>query len=116
LHSLNLGVRGVYLTPDRLLAGGVVGIRRVQTSDGGPSQAVENPLFFDLEAGVVGQLNSTETARILNRIAVFGSVGVGQEYGTSGTRAFWRLGGFVVVSDRGQAAGGGTVSIGAHFQ
>ncbi|HTE83387.1 MAG TPA: DUF4157 domain-containing protein [Dehalococcoidia bacterium] len=116
LHSLNLGVRGVYLTPDRLLAGGTVGFRAVQTGDGGPGRTVENPLFFDLEAGVVGQLNSNESSRIMDRVALFGSAGIGQEYGTSGSRFFWRLGGYVIVTDRQQTAGGGSFGVGVHFQ
>ncbi len=116
ISSLNLGARGVYLTPDRLFAGGAVGIRFGQSAGDRAGQRVENPLFFDIEAGVVGQLNATEASRVMDRVGLFGSAGVGQEYGTSGNRFFWRLGGFVIVSDRGNASGGGTAGIGVRFQ
>ena len=115
ITSLNLGVRGIYLTPDRLLAGGTIGIRTLQTAEPQLGGEVRNPLFFDLEAGVVGQLNAAESNRILNRVAVVGSAGVGQEFGTSGSRFFWRLGGYVVISDRGNVAGG-TAGVGIRFQ
>jgi hypothetical protein len=116
LSSLNLGVRGVYLTPDRLLVGGTLGVRFLQPGDAGSGRAVENPIFFDIEAGVVGQLNSAESARIMERVAGFGSAGFGQEYGTSGSRVFWRLGGYAIVSDRGQWSGGGSLGVGVRFQ
>jgi hypothetical protein len=116
LNSLNLGVRGIYLTPDRLMAGGTVGLHAVQSGESRPGERVENPLFFDLEAGVVGQLSTTESARIMNRAAVFGSTGIGQEYGTAGSRFFWRLGGYVIVSDRKEVAGGASVGLGVRFQ
>jgi Domain of unknown function (DUF4157) len=117
IASLNLGVRGIYLTPDRLLAGGTVGLRVLQTGESRPGERVENPLFFDLEAGVVGQLNGPESSRVVNHAALFGSAGVGQEYGTAGTRVFWRVGGFVVISDKsGGSFAGGTVGAGIRFQ
>ena len=116
ITSLNLGARGIYLTPNRLFAGGAVGLQFNQAGDSRPGATVENPLFFDIEAGVVGQLNSAEADRVLNHVGAYGSLGVGQEFGTSGARFFWRVGGYVVISDRGESFGGGTAGIGARFQ
>ncbi|HJP89022.1 MAG TPA: DUF4157 domain-containing protein [Candidatus Limnocylindrales bacterium] len=116
INSLNLGVRGIYLTPDRLLAGGTIGYRSVQSGESKLGDGVQNPLFFDVEAGVVGQLNGTEQTKVMRNAGFFASAGVGQEYGTAGTRFFWRVGGYVIVSDRKEAFGGGTVGVGVHFQ
>jgi hypothetical protein len=113
IYALHLGARGVYLSPDRLLAGGTVGLRVTQTGDTKPGDRVENPLFFDLEAGVLKELNPSDASRLTNNVALLGSASVGQEYGTSGTRFFWKLGGYVIISDRQQPSGAATVGGGA---
>jgi hypothetical protein len=123
IASLRLGARGVYLTPGHLLAGGTVGTRLLET--GGDGGKVDQPLFFDVEAGVLGELAPADAGRFTDRVAGFASVGVGKEYGQAGARFFWRVGGFVMVSDRafgdlpaGEAkpvAGGGTFGVGARF-
>ena len=76
IHQLRLGARGIYLTPDHLLAGGTIGTRILQ--DGGTGGKVENPLFFDAEAGVLAELNPSEAGRFTDDVAGFASVGVGQ--------------------------------------
>ena len=115
ISALSLGPRGIYLSPDRLLAGGAVGLHAVQSGENRPGEGVENPLFFDLEAGVVGQLNTGESSKIMDRAALFGSLSVGQEYGTSGSRFFWKVGGYVIVSDRKETSGGLNAGIGVRF-
>ncbi|GAB5400935.1 MAG: hypothetical protein Aureis2KO_25200 [Aureisphaera sp.] len=92
LDSLRIGARGVYLTPDRLFAGGTLGYRRYRDDS--------NPLFFDIEAGILREILPTETDRLSDAVMGFGSAGIGQEYGQEGPRFFWRLGGFVMISDR----------------
>lgn len=113
LVDLRVGARGVYLTPDHLFAGGTVGMRWLQGE--GMQGPVRNPMFFDLEAGVLAELNPTDSSRITDHIAGFGQVGVGQEFGRQGTRFFWRVGGFVVVTDRLDVIGGGSAGAGVRF-
>jgi hypothetical protein len=127
IHQLRLGARGVYLTPGHVLAGGTVGTRILE--DGGTGGKVENPLFFDVEAGVLAELTPGDAGRFTDHFAGFASAGVGQEYGTSGARFFWRVSGFVIVSDRAfkdlpetpsggggkPVAGGGAAGIGVRF-
>jgi hypothetical protein len=116
IHSLRLGVRGVYLTPSRLLAGGSIGYRVYQQEGETPfARSVENPLFFDIEAGILAELSSGEAARITNDVAGLGSVGVGQIFGQEGTRLFWRIGGYVIVTDQGEATYGGSLGAGVSF-
>jgi hypothetical protein len=130
IYSLRLGARGVYLTPDHLLAGGTVGFRVLQSDPDRPgSDRVERPLFFDVEAGILAELTPSDTTRFTNSFAGYASVGVGQEFGQQGPRFFWRVGGFVVVSDRAGSsgtggtgastpppvAGGGTAGVGVRF-
>lgn len=120
IHSLDIGARGVYLTPKHLLVGGTVGMRMRQGADdrGG---LVDNPLFFDVEAGVLRELGPTDATRLTNSIAGFGSIGIGQELGRRGARFVWRVGGFVIVSDKSNAQGkpivegGATGSVGVVF-
>jgi hypothetical protein len=101
IYSFRLGVRGVYLTPETLLAGGTIGFRVLQSPEGGRlGERVERPLFFDLEAGLLTELTPDQTQRVSNGLVGVGSVGVGQEFGTSGARFFWRVGGMVLISDR----------------
>jgi len=127
IHQLRLGARGVYLTPGHVLAGGTVGTRILE--GGGLGGKVENPLFFDVEAGVLAELAPGDAGRFTDNVAGFASAGVGQEYGTQGARFFWRVSGFVIVSDRAfkdmpetpsggggkPVAGGGAAGVGVRF-
>ena len=113
IYSLRLGARGVYLTPDNLLVGGSLGLRILQ--EGQPGRRVENPLFFDLEAGILAEVTPQEANRLTNNVAGLGAAGIGQEFGTQGPRFFWRLGGFVIISDRKELSGGGTAGVGVRF-
>jgi hypothetical protein len=111
LHSLRVGVRGVYLTPGSLLVGGTAGYRAVQGPNGiTPGQKVTRPLFFDLEAGVLRELAEGDTAAFRSKFALYGSAAVGQQLGS---RFFWRAGGFVVVSDQRDAGGNVQTAYGA---
>ncbi|HEX9776197.1 MAG TPA: DUF4157 domain-containing protein [Actinomycetota bacterium] len=114
IDSFRIGARGVYLTPQVGLVGGTIGGRLLQGETGRP---VTNPIFFDVEAGVLAELTPNEADRITNRVAGFGSVGVGQELGKEGPRFFWRVGGYVIVSDReaSRFSGGATVGTGVRF-
>jgi hypothetical protein len=116
INSLHLGARGLYLTPNHLLAGGAIGFRfreGERTEIG--SRPVENPLFFDLEAGVLAEIPTQQAERISNNVVGMGSVGIGQEYGREGTRFFWKVGAFVLVSDRKEVSGGGSAGVGVEF-
>ena len=77
--------------------------------------SVSNPLFFDLEAGVVGELPSGGATRLGRTLGGFGSAGVGQEFGRVGPRFIWRVGRFVIISDTGQVAGEATAGTGIRF-
>jgi hypothetical protein len=122
IAALHVGPRGVYLSPDHLLAGGSFGLRVTQTGESRPGDRVENPLFFDIDAGVLAELHPSDATRLTNNVAVMGSASVGQEYGTSGARFFWKVGGYVIISDRAQpgggvtAGGGATAGVGFRFQ
>jgi hypothetical protein len=111
IASLRVGARGVYLSPDHLFAGGAIGFRFLQGTDEVRGR-VENPLFFDIEAGVLAEITPSDATRVTNHVAAFGSAGIGQEYGRSGTRFFWNVGGFVIVTDRGEAGGGAAAGVG----
>lgn len=116
IYSLRLGMRGVYLTPDHLLAGGTIGLRILEGENERISlRDVENPLFFDLEGGVLAEITPTDRDRISRNISVLGSAGIGQEFGRQGPRFFWKVGGFVIISDEGQVGGGGTAGAGVRF-
>ena len=114
IDALHVGVRGVYLSPTHLLAGGTVGYRLLE-GESRPGQPVENPLFFDLEAGLLIELTPTQGDRLTQHVAGIGGAAIGQEFGTSGTRFFWKLGGFVIVTDQNQWGGGATAGIGVRF-
>jgi Domain of unknown function (DUF4157) len=101
IAGLGLGARGVYMSPDRLLTGPALSMRFL--SDG------NNPLFFDIEAGALFEIPTSTSGRISDVLSGYGSVGIGQEYGTSGARFFWRVGGFVIISDRLDTSTGGGV-------
>ncbi len=111
--DLRLGARGVYLTPDRLMAGGAAGVRWLQGE--GEQGRVTNPIFFDVEAGVLAELTPTDAARITEHVAGYGAVGIGQEFGRQGPRMFWQVGGFVIVTDRLDVIGGGMAGGGVRF-
>jgi hypothetical protein len=116
INSLHLGARGLYLTPNHLLAGGAIGVRfreGDQTEIG--SRTVENPLFFDIEAGVLAEIPAKDAERVTNKILGMASISVGQEYGHEGARFFWKVQGFAVVSDRKETAGGLTAGVGVEF-
>lgn len=114
IASFNVGARGIYLTPQHLLAGGALGFRLLQgTQDFG--SRVENPMFFDLEAGVLAELPVGDAARLTGDAQFLLSAGFGQEIGRQGPRFFWRVGGFVLISDEGGALGGGTAGGGVRF-
>jgi hypothetical protein len=119
IWSLRLGARGIYLTPNHLLVGGTLGVRALQTEERGafgPSAPIERPLFFDIEAGLLRELDSTDSERLTNKLAVYGSAGFGREYGTRGARFFWRAGGFVIISDQDKkVSAGGTLGVGGRF-
>lgn len=115
IASFNIGVRGIYLTPQHLLAGGTLGFRLLQEGGRGPGRPVENPLFFDLEAGVLAELPITAAERLTGDAQFLISAGVGQEIGHQGPRFFWRVGGFALVSDEGSVLGGGTAGGGVRF-
>ena len=117
IASLNLGARGIYLTPNHLLAGGALRLRLTEDvgSDFDPSRRVDNPFFFDIEAGVLGEIPVGDTARLMGDVHTLLSAGFGQEYGRDGPRFFWRLGGFTLISDEATAIGGGTGGLGARF-
>lgn len=118
IDSFRLGARGVYLTPNHLLAGGAIGARFMQGPGVGAfSERPQNPLFFDVEAGLLTELRPSDATRLTNNVAGLGSIGVGQEFGTSGGRFFWRVGAFVLISDRDprNPTLGGTAGIGARF-
>ncbi|WP_045855612.1 eCIS core domain-containing protein [Teredinibacter purpureus] len=110
LHGLRLGVRGLYLTPDRLLLGGAMGLRALEDGIN-----VNNPLFFDIEAGVLAEVPTADTANLRNRYRALGAIGIGQEMGATGTRFFWRVGGYVIISDEGIRSGGPTGGVGLRF-
>lgn len=108
IYSFRLGARGVYLTPNHLFAGGSVGLRLLQGPDGiTTGSRVQNPLFFDVEAGILAEIPLPTATRLTNSVAGFGAIGIGQEFGTEGPRAFWRLGGFVMIADQPGAPGAG---------
>lgn len=111
--DLRLGARGVYLTPDHLMAGGAAGVRWLQGE--GEQGRVTNPIFFDVEAGVLAELTPTDAARITDHVAGYGAVGIGQEFGRQGPRMFWQVGGFVIVTDRLDVIGGGMAGGGVRF-
>jgi hypothetical protein len=113
LVDLRLGARGVYLTPGHLMAGGAAGVRWLQGE--GEQGRVTNPIFFDVEAGVLAELTPTDVARITDHVAGFGAVGIGQEFGRQGPRMFWQVGGFVIVTDRLDVIGGGMAGGGVRF-
>jgi len=113
IAGLGIGGRGVYLSPDRLLAGPALSGRALGEGD--------KPLFFDIEAGVLFEISSSTSSRIANTLTGYASAGLGREFGRSGGRFFWRLGGFVIISDRldthtGAGFGGGvTAGAGVNF-
>jgi hypothetical protein len=115
--SLRLGARGVYMTPDHLFTGGSIGMRVLQPESSSMSFAgrVENPLFFDIEAGILAEVLPSDAGRLSEDLVGFGSLGIGQEFGRRGARFFWRVGGFVIVSDTLTVAGGGTAGAGIRF-
>jgi hypothetical protein len=120
IASFHLGARGVLLSPKHVLAGGTVGFRLSQTGESRLGEQVENPLFFDLEAGVLAELRPEDADRLTKHVALLGSAGVGQEFGTSGTRIFWKVSGYVIISDRkqpegGAVGGGATAGVGVRF-
>ncbi len=122
IASLNLGARGVYLSPDHLLVGGTVGTRILESSGDRPGFGgrVSNPLFFDLEAGLLAEIPTREVGRLRGNFHLMISAGVGQEFGTEGARFFWRVGGFVLISDEAFSGsegvlGGGTAGVGVRF-
>jgi hypothetical protein len=106
IFSLRLGARGVYLSPDYLFAGGTVGAR---------ARLPSNPLFFDLDAGFLGEIPVSDRERFSKDVSGFISAGTGLEFGRRGTRFFLRAGGFVIISDRGPIGGGGTFGLGIRF-
>jgi hypothetical protein len=110
--DLHLGARGIYLTPDQLFSGGTVGMRFLQGEADGRGQSY-NPLFFDLEGGVVTPLTTAASARFSSQIVGLAQLGLGQEIGRQGPRFFWQIGGFVLVSD--QPIGGATAGAGLRF-
>ena len=101
LHALGVGVRGIYLSPDRLLAGGVLNYRILEDTNDElyTSGSSGNPYYFDLEAGFLGTIHAGDADKALGGVSLYGGAGLGQEYGTVGPRFYWRLGGFVIVSD-----------------
>ena len=125
ISAFGLGGRGVYVTPKHLLAGPVISFRYFDYDTGGfGHRAVNNPLFFDIEAGALFEIPTAEgeeitedTIKITEDFAGYASAGIGQEIGTSGPRFYWRLGGFVVISDKKDTrfGGGGTAGIGGRF-
>ncbi|MDB4950966.1 MAG: hypothetical protein JWM27_3615, partial [Gemmatimonadetes bacterium] len=113
IHSLRIGARGIYLTPDHLFTGGTLGYRILQSDGDGPGSRVERPFFFDVEAGLLHEVTPAAATRFSDSVVGYGGVGVGQEMGTSGARFFWRVGGFVMISDRPAptgASGGGAAA------
>ena len=49
--------------------------------DTGAGPALPNPLFFDIEAGVLAEVLPEEMERFSDHITVMGSIGFGQEIG-----------------------------------
>lgn len=117
IHSLRLGARGIYLTPQSLLVGGTVGYRILGTEGSRIGERAERPFFFDLEAGVLTELTPDQTQRVSNGLVGVGAIGAGQEFGTSGPRFFWRVGAMVLISDRDvrSPAAVGTLGAGIRF-
>ena len=124
IWSFGLGGRGVYLTPDHLLAGPVLSFQGLlDYGKGYGPGAVDRPLFFDVEAGILMEIPITDaqritkdTERITEDFAGYISAGISQEIGTSGPRFYMRLGGFAVISDlEGKHGGGGTLALGGRF-
>ncbi|HKR66140.1 MAG TPA: hypothetical protein VJZ00_20585, partial [Thermoanaerobaculia bacterium] len=114
IASFHLGARGVYLSPDHIFAGGTIGLRWLQDA-GDVRGPVTNPLFFDIEAGVLAEVHADDATRLTDHVAGFGSATIGQEYGRSGTRFFWNVGGFAIITDRGQWGGGGVGGVGIRY-
>jgi len=106
IDALHVGARGVFLSPGNLLAGATVGGRFFTT---------ESPIYFDIEAGILAELPPATGARLTDRVAGIAGASLGHEFGTVGTRMFFDIGGFVIVTDRGQWGGGGTAGVGLRF-
>jgi hypothetical protein len=114
-----LGGRVIYLSPERLLAGGAIGGRLVGEADRARLRR-DRPWFLDAELGVLAELDAGNAARITDNVAFMASAGVGQELGDGGGGLFWKLGGFVIVGSEDVAgdrpvAGGATLGIGARY-
>lgn len=106
IHALRLGARGIYMTPDRLLIGGVAGYRA----------RIVRPVYFDTELGLLGEVVPSDAERLSRKISFFASAGVGTEHGRKGTKFFWRVGGFVIISDEKRVVGGATGALGVRFR
>jgi hypothetical protein len=116
LAALRVGARGIYLPPDRLFAGATVGMRFVDDETGPGSRGpATNPLYFDLEAGVLMRLSRGESDRLVESLAGYASTGLGQEFGRRGGRLFWRIGGYVIVTERNDLIWGGTLGGGVRL-
>lgn len=115
IASFNIGARGIYLSPDHLLLGGAIGFRLRETEDGfSTAGPVTNPLFFDIDLGILAEVPVSDMP-LGGNVQFLLSPGFGQEIGREGPRFFWRVGGFVLISDEGGALGGGTAGGGARF-
>jgi hypothetical protein len=106
IDALRFGARGVLLSPGNLLAGATVG---------GRFFTAESPIYFDIEAGILAELPPATGARLSDRVAGMAGASLGHEFGTVGTRMFFDIGGFVIVTDRGQWGGGATAGVGVRF-
>lgn len=117
ISAMKIGVRGIYLTPDHLLVGPTLGYRFLQQED--PTQfssrSIENPFFFDIDAGVLAALPVGKGEQLKKKAHFLFSAGFGQEYGKKGTRFFWKVGGFVLVSDKKEVLGGPSAGVGGRF-
>jgi Domain of unknown function (DUF4157) len=106
LSSFHVGPRGVFLSPGHLLVGGMAGVRLIND---------ESPIYFDIEAGIVAELRPEDTDRLTNHFAVLAGGSLGHEFGTAGTRMFVKVGGFALITDKGDVGGGATAGVGVRF-
>ena len=93
--SLHLGPRLIFMNPNILLGGGAVGIRKMQDDKDIMQRTLVNPLYFDLELGVIAEISPQTAKKYTDSVSTYVSAGFGKHFG----QKFLEVKGIVIIPD-----------------